>query len=327
MGLLDMSVATTADHKRPVLGIDVARDFLDLDVCPHPQPRRVPNDPAGHADIVLLCQHQNFGAIILEASGGYEQPLVAALQAAALPVVVLNPRQARDFAKSLNQLAKTDALDAAILARFGYALDPEPTAVPSPETTRFQALLARRGQLVQMRTAELNRLKQARDADVRSSVKAVVRLLEKQIASLERQIDDRIRTCPVWSRLEELLTSVPGVGDQTARTLIVELPELGKVTRQEIARLVGVAPLNRDSGMFRGRRMIHGGRANVRKVLYMAALVGTRRNPILRALYERLLGAGKRKKVALVACMHKLLTILNAMVRTQTPWTVAIKNA
>ena len=327
MGLLDMSHATAADPKRPVLGIDVAKDFLDLDVCPHPQPQRVPNDPAGHDAIVQLCRQQNFGVIILEASGGYEQPLVAALHEAALPVVVLNPRQARDFAKSLNQLAKTDALDAAILARFGYALDPEPTAVSTPETTRFQALLARRGQLVQMRTAELNRRKQARQAEVRSSLQTVIRVLEEQIADLERQIDERIRTCPVWSRLEELLKSVPGVGDQTARTLIVELPELGKVTRQEIARLVGVAPLNRDSGLFRGRRTIHGGRANVRRALYMAAWVGSQHNPILRALYQRLLRAGKRKKVALVACAHKLLTILNAMIRTQTPWRTVIKNA
>lgn len=327
MGLLDMSHATAADLKRPVLGIDVAKDFLDLDVCPHPQPQRVPNNPAGHDAIVQLCRQQNFGAIILEASGGYEQPVVAALHEAALPIVVLNPRQARDFAKSLNQLAKTDALDAAILARFGYALDPEPTTVPAPETTRFQALLARRGQLVQMRTAELNRRKQARQAEVRSSVQAVIRVLEEQIDDLERQIDERIRTCPVWSRLEELLTSVPGVGDQTARTLIVELPELGKVTRQEIACLVGLAPLNRDSGLFRGRRMIHGGRANVRNAVYMAAWVGSRHNPILQALYDRLLRAGKSKKVALVACAHKLLTILNAMIRTQTPWRTVIKNA
>lgn len=316
-----------ADHKRPVLGIDVAKDFLDLDVHPQPQPQRVPNDPAGHAAIVQLCRQQNFAAIVLEASGGYEHALVAALNAAALPVVVLNPRQARDFAKCVNQLAKTDALDAAILARFGYSLDPEPTAVVPPETTRFQALLARRGQLVQMRTSEQNRLQQARTAEVRSSVKAVLRMLEDQIDCIERQIDERIRTSPEWSRLEELLTSVPGVGDQTARTLILELPELGRTTRQEIARLVGVAPLNRDSGLFRGRRTIHGGRANVRKSLYMAALVGTKHNPVLRSLYQRLLQAGKRKKVALVACMHKLLTILNAIVRSQIPWRVVIKNA
>jgi transposase len=313
--------------KRPVLGIDVAKDFLDLDVFPQSCPRRFPNDPAGHQAIVQLCRQQDFGGIILEASGGYEQPLVAALGAAGLPVVVLNPRQARDFAKALNQLAKTDALDAAVLARFGYAMDPEPTAILSPETTRFQALLARRGQLVQMRTAESNRLQQARDPEVQSSLKAVIRLLDDQVSSLDRQIDQRIKSSPEWSRLEQLLTSVPGVGDQTARMLMVELPELGNCSRQEIASLVGVAPLNRDSGQFRGRRMIHGGRGNVRKTLYMAALVGTRHNPILRDLYHRLLRAGKRKKVALVACMRKLLTVLNAMVRSQTPWRTAMNNA
>lgn len=316
-----------ASDKRPVLGIDVAKDLLQLDVFPNPCPRQFPNHPEGHRALVQFCKERSFGAIILEASGGYEQPLVAALDEAGLPVVVLNPRQARDFAKSLNQLAKTDSLDAAVLARFGYALDPEPSTIPSQETMRFQALLARRGQLVQMRTAESNRLKQAREVAVQTSLKAVIRLLDDQIASIDRQIDERIGRCPEWSQLEQLLKSVPGVGDQTARMLIVELPELGTCSRQEIASLVGVAPLNRDSGQFRGRRTIHGGRGHVRKVLYMAALVGTRHNPILTRLYQRLVEAGKRKKVALVACMHKLLTILNAIIRTRTPWRMTMKTA
>jgi transposase len=311
--------------KRPVLGIDVAKDLLQLDVFPDPCPRQFPNLTEGHRAIVQFCRERNFGAIILEASGGYEQLLVTALAEAGLPVVVLNPRQARDFAKSLNQLAKTDSLDAAVLARFGYALDPEPSIVPTRETVGFQALLARRGQLVQMRTAEGNRLKQAREAGVQASLKAVIRLLDDQLASIDRQIDERIHRSPEWSRLEQLLKSVPGVGDQTARMLIVELPELGTCSRQEIAALVGVAPLNRDSGQFRGRRMIHGGRGHVRKSLYMAALVGTQHNPVLRDLYQRLVDAGKRKKVALVACMHKLLTILNAIIRTQTPWRMTMK--
>lgn len=311
--------------KRPVLGIDVAKDLLQLDVFPDPCPRQFPNLTEGHRAIVQFCRERNFGAIILEASGGYEQLLVTALAEAGLPVVVLNPRQARDFAKSLNQLAKTDSLDAAVLARFGYALDPEPSIVPTRETVGFQALLARRGQLVQMRTAEGNRLKQAREAGVQASLKAVIRLLDDQLASIDRQIDERIHRSPEWSRLEQLLKSVTGVGDQTARMLIVELPELGTCSRQEIAALVGVAPLNRDSGQFRGRRMIHGGRGHVRKSLYMAALVGTQHNPVLRDLYQRLVDAGKRKKVALVACMHKLLTILNAIIRTQTPWRMTMK--
>lgn len=310
-----------SDHsKLPTLGIDVAKDFLDLDVYPQPQPHRVPNTPEGWTRIVEFCRQQPVGVILLEASGAYERPLVAELAAAGLPVCVVNPRQVRDFARSLGRLAKTDRLDAAVLARFGYALEPEPRPLPDETTREFQDLLARRRQLVQMRTAELNRLQQARTARVRDSVQAVVRMLNDQLAECDRDLDQRLRHCPLWREHEELLKSVPGVGDQTARTLLAELPELGQCSRQQIAALVGVAPLNRDSGLFRGQRTIWGGRAVVRQVLYMATLAATRFNPLIRSFYQRLVDAGKRKKVALIACMHKLLTILNAILRNKTPW-------
>lgn len=310
----------STDRKTLTVGIDVSKDFLDLDVYPDPQPQRVANDAQGHAHIVQLCRRLKVACTVLEASGGYQQAVVAELAAAGLPVCVVNPRQARDFAKATGRLAKTDALDAAGLAHFGHALQPTCRPIPDEKVREFQHILARRRQLIDMRTAELNRRQQARSATVRESIHAVIQLLDEQLRDQDRHLDNLLKACPLWKEQEEILKSVPGVGDQTARTLLAELPELGKASRQELAALVGVAPLNCDSGLFRGQRNIHGGRAAVRKALYMATLVASRHNPLIRSFYQRLLAAGKKTKVALVACMHKLLTILNAMLRTRTAW-------
>lgn len=307
----------------PSVGIDVAKATLELAFSGDEAVHSVPNTPDGHARILAWLHQQAPRLIVLEATGRYEAPLVAALAAAGLPVVVVNPRQVRDFARAIGQLAKTDALDARLLARFALAVRPEIRPLPDPPTRQLQELLARRSQLVQMRTAEAHRLAAASARPVHQSLKAVLKVIERQLAQLDDELDRRIRDCPLWQETTDLLTSVPGVGNQTARTLIAGLPELGQVSRQQIAALAGVAPLNRDSGQFRGQRTIGGGRAAVRRALYMAALVATRYNPLIKAFYARLLAAGKKKKVALVACMHKLLTILNAMLRNKQPWKFA----
>ena len=253
--------------------------------------------------------------------------MVAALATAGLPVVVVNPRQVRDFAKALGILAKTDALDARVLARFGADVRPEIRPLADAQTRELQELLARRAQLVGMRTAESNRLASVTAKPVRKNVHATIAFLDRQIEKLDAELDERLQACPLWKAKEDLLKSVPGVGDQTARTLIAALPELGTCSRQKIGVLVGVAPLNDDSGKLRKQRTVRGGRSVVRRVLYMAALSAVRFNPLLKAHYQKLLAAGKKKKVALVACMHKLLTILNAIIRNQTSWKFNAPNA
>ena len=257
--------------------------------------------------------------IVLEATGGFQRAVVAALAAAGLPVVVVNPRQTRDFAKATGQLAKTDALDARALAHFAEAVRPTPRPLPSAQEADLRALLARRRQLVAMRTAEVNRLSSA-PPPVQADLAAHIAWLEQRLATLDETLDTTLRASPVWRERDTLYRSVPGIGPVSARTLLLDLPELGTLSRQRIAALAGVAPFNRDSGTMRGRRAIWGGRAPLRATLYMATLVAVRHNPVLQACYERLLAAGKAKKVALVACMRKLLTILNAMVKHQTPW-------
>jgi transposase len=308
------------------VGVDVSKDRLDVDAYPDPLPTSYPNDPQGIAHLLAWLRQHPLDYIIVEATGNYERALVMELAAAALPVVVINPRQARDFAKAIGRLAKTDRLDAAVLARFGHAVRPEIRPLPDENTRQFQELLARRRQLVQMRTSELNRFATAHAAPVRKSLQATLKLLERQLHDLDDHLGQLIRSCPLWREKEDLLKSVPGIGDQTARTLLADLPELGDCSRQRIAALVGVAPLNRDSGTFRGQRTICGGRRSVRSALYMATLVATRFNPVIHAHYQRLLRAGKRKKLALVACMRKLLTILNAMLRNRSPWKTAPAN-
>jgi transposase len=306
------------------VGIDVSKENLDLDFAPGREPSRFANTPAGHAAIVKHLAARNVRGIVIEATGGYERAIVAELAAAGLPVVVVNPRQVRDFARALGRLAKTDQIDAAVLADFGHAIQPPQRPLANAETRQMQEKLARRRQIVQMITAETSRLDHATAPAVRRSIAAVLKLLKKQLDQIEDDLDQSIRRSPVWQEKADLLQSVPGVGPQTSRTLLIQLPELGQCSRQQIAALVGVAPLNRDSGKLRGRRTIWGGRGEVRACLYMAALTATRSNPKIRPHYQRLLAGGKCKKLALTACMRKLLTILNAMVREGKPWQTAI---
>lgn len=245
--------------------------------------------------------------------------MVAALAAAGLPIVVANPRQVRDFAKATGQLAKTDDLDADLLALFADRVRPTPRPLPDAVVQQLDALMTRRRQLLDMLTAERNRLEHA-GGPIRRSLMEHIRWLERRVAAVDRDLDDTIARSPVWRAKEDLLRSVPGVGPVVSRTLLATVPELGHLNRKQIAALVGVAPLARDSGTLRGKRIVWGGRAPVRAVLYMGTLVATRRNPVIRAFYCRLLAAGKAKKLALTACMRKLLTILNALMRTNTTW-------
>lgn len=301
------------------IGIDVAKQHLDVAVRPSGASWRVEYTDAGLSRLVEQLRPVAPTLIVLEATGGLEVLVVGVLAEAGLPVVAVNPRQARDFAKATGRLAKTDRLDAQALARFAEAVRPEQRPRPDPATQELGALLTRRRQLVTMLTAEKNRRHTAHGA-VLADIEAHIRWLEQR---LERSNDDlakRIKASPAWRAQSQLLRSVPGVGVVLATTLLAELPELGTLDRKAIAALVGVAPLNRDSGTRRGQRAIWGGRASVRAVLYVATLVATRCNPVIRPFYERLLAAGKPKKVARTACMRKLLTILNTLVRTQTPW-------
>jgi transposase len=306
-------------NDRCFIGVDVSKAALDVAVRPTDEFWRCANDEAGVASLVARLAQLCPARIILEATGGYEVPLACALAAASLPVVVVNPRQVRDFAKGTGRLAKTDKLDAAILARFGEAVCPEVRPLPDAATTELAALMQRRQQIIGMHTAETNRLSCARQ-NVRKSIKASIAWLEKQLARIDDDLNDSIRNSPVWREKDDLLQSVPGVGPVLSSTLLGSLPELGKLNRKQIAALVGVAPLNRDSGTLRGKRTVWGGRSRIRAVLYMSALVAVRRNPTICEFYKRLRAAGKTGKVALTACMRKLLTILNAMVKHETPW-------
>jgi transposase len=308
-------------------GIDVSKDTLDVAwACGLRPAEQLPNNPAGIARLVETLTRQPLDRVVLEATGGYEKPLVAALLGARLPVVVVNPRQARNFARAIGRLAKTDKIDAVVLALFAQKIRPPLRPLPDEATLQLQELLARRRQLVQMHAAEENRLHQARHKAVRRSIESILKLIEKELADADDQLDKLIRSSPAWQEKIDLLKGVPGIGDQTARVLLAHLPELGKCTRQEVAALAGVAPINRDSGAMRGRRTTWGGRASLRAMLYMATLTASRCNPVIRACYQRLLAAGKLKKVALVACMRKMLTILNAMLRDQQPWKIPVLN-
>jgi transposase len=301
------------------IGIDVAKAELVIAIRPSGDRWAVDNDESGIQKLVQQLRRHGPALIVLEATGGYERAAVAALAAARLPVVVANPRQARDFARATGQLAKTDQIDAETLALFAERVRPEPRALPDEAAQALDALLTRRRQVLEMLVAERNRLEHALPA-VRRGITQHIRWLERQLEDVDRDLDASIQSSPVWRAQENLLRSVPGVGPILSRTLIGELPELGTLPRKQIAALAGVAPLARDSGTIKGKRLVWGGRAPVRAALYMAALVGTRCNPVLRAFYRRLLAAGKPKKVALTACMRKLLIILNAMMRTNTTW-------
>lgn len=301
------------------VGIDVSKASLDVAVHRPAARWAVDYTEADRTALVARLTALAPALIVLEATGGLESPLVGALATAGLPVVVVNPRQVRDFAKATGHLAKTDTLDAAVLAHFAAAVQPPVRPLPAAATQGLAALVTRRRQLVDMLTAERNRLSCAPKV-LHQELQAHIRWLERRLTALDTDLDQAIRTSPVWRAQEDLLRSVPGVGPIVARTLLAQLPELGTLSSKTIAALVGVAPLNRDSGLFRGRRMVWGGRATVRAVLYMGALVGVRHNPVLRAFYQRLRAAGKLPKVALTACMHKLLTILNALLTQHRRW-------
>jgi len=301
------------------IGIDVAKAELEVAVGPEGEGWSVANDTVGIGKLVSSLGKLNPALIVLEATGGYQRDATLALAEAGLPVVVVNPRHVRDFARSTGQLAKTDQIDARVLARFASQVRPELRPIPGPETAVLKALAVRRHQIIDMIVAEKNRRETALKAILPQIVKHI-RSLERDLHNIDADIDRTIRSSPIWCETDTLLRSVPGVGPATSTTLLTHLPELGSLNRREIAALVGVAPMNRDSGTFRGRRMIIGGRARVRSGLYMATLVGIRHNPELAAMYQRLTHRGKVPKVAIVACMRKLLTILNAMARDRVPW-------
>jgi transposase len=304
----------------PYVGIDVSKARLDV-ANSRGVEFSVSNDDAGIAELLTTLQAEPCSLIVLEATGGFETSTASALAAAGLPVVVVNPRQTRDFARATGQLAKTDSIDARGLALFAERVRPEIRPLPSDAARLFDALLTRRRQLIDMIVAEKNRRAFA-PVPLKKKIAKHIAWLERELDGADSDLGDAIKTSPVWRAKDDLLRSVPGVGPVMSRTLIAELPELGLLTRKQIAALVGVAPLARDSGTFRGRRMVFGGRISVRNALYMSAVVGVRHNSVLKTFYQRLIAAGKPPKVALVACMRKLLTILNAMVKNNTTWSL-----
>ncbi len=302
------------------VGIDVSKAHLDVSHRPGGEAYRVANDESGIGDLVSRFSERAPTLIVLEATGGYEAACAAGLAVAGLLVAVVNPRQVRDFAKATGKLAKTDALDAAVLAHFAESVRPEARPLDDHETQELSEVVGRRRQLVDMLTAETNRMYSCRTDSVRKRIYEHVKWLRRQLKDVDKDLDTKIKESPLWREKDELLQSVPGVGRVLVRTLLADVPELGSLDAKQIASLVGVAPLNRDSGTMRGKRRIWGGRASVRRVLYMAAVSAARHNPVLKAFYERLVGSGKRKKVALVACMRKLLITLNAMMRDNSAW-------
>ena len=301
------------------VGIDVSKERMDVAVRPTGRSWSVSYDGAGVDDLVAQLKELKPAGVITESTGGLELPLVAALAAASLPVAVVNPRQVRDFARSPGRLAKTDRLDAQVLAHFGEAVRPPMRPLRDNETQVLGAVLARRWQVMNILVAEKNRLSRAAP-EVRPRIEAHISWLKQELDDLDTDLRQRIKGSPVWREKDDLLRSVPGVGPQVSLTLLAYLPELGTLNRKQVAALVGVAPFNRDSGPYRGKRSVWGGRATVRSTLYMGALVASRFNPVLRDFYQRLLEAGKPKKVALTACARKLLTILNSMARTGVHW-------
>ena len=308
------------------VGVDVSKARLDVAVRPSGEIYQVSNDEAGFATLVEKLGSLQPRLVILEATGGYQAPLAAALTVAGIPVAVVNPRQVRDFGRATGQLAKTDRLDAEVIARFGETLRPEPRPLPDADTQALQALVVRRRQLVEMITAESNRLATALPA-VRRDIEEHIKWLKRRLKDVDDDLYGSLKRSPLWRVKEQILRSAPGVGPVTTCAIVAQLPELGTLSGRELAALVGVAPLNRDSGTLRGKRSIWGGRAAVRHTLYMATLTAIRRSPTIRAFYERLTAAGKPPKVAHVACMRKLLVRLNAMLRTGTAWTEDVQTS
>lgn len=305
------------------VGIDVSKDRLDVHVRPLSEVFAVPRDGVGLATLCDRLKAHSPALVALEATGGYETVVAAALAGAGLPVVVVNPAQVRSFARALGKRAKTDPIDAAVIAHFAEATAPEVRPLADEATQMLADLVARRRQIVEMMGSERQRLRRMTLPRVRRSIDSIERLiraLEKELADLDRDIDDAVRGSPAWREAEDLLSSVPGVGPIVSRSLLAELPELGHLDRKKIAALAGLAPFTRQSGTWKGRSLIGGGRTTVRTVLFMAALVATRHNPVLKAFYQRLLQARKPKMLALLAVARRLLVILNAIMRDRSPW-------
>ena len=303
-----------------VVGIDVSKKTLDVHLLPEGHQRHFNNDRCGRQALIRLVSSRPVQCVALEATGGYEVKLAVELDRAGLPVAILNPRWVRDFARSVGALAKSDRLDAAIIARYAQQVRPEPRGVPDEISRKLQALVARRRQVSTMHVAEANRLEHADEPDIRRLVKAMLKALEKQLQRIDELLDQAIRSCPVWQQKVERIASVPGIGRQTAILLATRLPELGRMNRQEVAAMVGVAPINRDSGQYRGKRMTGGGRVDVRTALYMPLLSSLQHNVVMRRHYQRLVAQGKQKMVAVVACMRKLLVVLNTMLKNNQDW-------
>ena len=306
------------------VGIDVSKDHLDVAVLPSRDTWRTPNDPQRFEELIEKFALLEPELIVLEATGGYERSVLAALAARGLPVARANPRRVHQFGKSSGALAKTDRLDSLVIASYAERMRPEPRPVPDDQAQLLKDLVTRHRQLIGMRAVEKTRLKNA-PPPTRGSVKKTIRFFSAQVAALEKQIKQLIDACPVRREKKRLLLSVPGVGPATVRTLIAEMPELGELTGKQSAALVGVAPFNQDSGKLRGKRRIWGGRTQVRKMLYMAALVASKHNQTIKTFYERLTEKGKPPKLALTACMRKLIVILNAMLRDKKPWRPTIQ--
>lgn len=303
-----------------VVGIDVSKDRLDVSVAPSGLAFDVANTQAGIDELVSRLQSVGADAVALEATGGFEMLAAAALSSAGFAVIVVNPAQVRSYAHAIGRRAKTDPIDAAVIAAFVIATKPDLRLLKDAETQVLSELVARRRQIVQMIVAEENRSRMVLAKEAQKSIKRLLTALRRELESLDADLDDHIRKSPLWRVRESLLTSVPGVGPATARTLLAEMPELGRLDRRQIASLAGLAPWTRQSGTWKGKNFISGGRGKVRAVLFMAALVASRHNPVLKAFRDRLVASGKPKIVAIVATMRKLLTILNAIIRDEKPW-------
>jgi transposase len=324
MGVEDMS---NQNHQEIFIGIDVSKDQLDVCVYLHDNRQSFDNTEKGIASLLAFLHPLKLALIVLEATGGLEMTAASALAADQHPVAVVNPRQIRDFAKATGKLAKTDIIDSGIIAHFGAALRPEARPLKDPEAQALDALNSRRRQIVDMLSMEKNRLFSATKW-TRTDIESHIIWLEKRLKKVNNDISQSIKKSPVWKAKDEIFQSVKGIGPIASLALLTNLPELGTLNRKQVAALAGVAPMNRDSGKFRGKRTIFGGRADIRAVLYMSALVASKHNPVIKEFYQRLVKAGKSKKLALIACARKLLTILNVMVRNGTKWQdPVIKNA
>lgn len=308
--------------RRSWIGIDVSKQLLEVAVHQNDYHFRCPNEPKNFPGLIAELISLRAARIVLEATGGLERPLLQALQAARLPAVLVNPRQVRDFAKALGLLAKTDRLDARVLAHFAAALQPPISLIKTSEDSELDALMGRRNQLSDILVAEKNRRGSAATKAARADIEAHIEWLEQRLKALDKQLKDQLKKCATWQQKDKLLQSVKGIGFVTSVALLADCPELGQLNRHQIAKLAGVAPLNRDSGKQRGTRHIFAGRAQVRAKLYMATLTAIRCNPVIKAFYQRLIARNKLKKVAIVACMRKLLTIINVMLRDNKVWTV-----